>query len=263
MPVEQCRYDRHSQRLFFSERVAPLDRPFLMARQAALLGARGLLDILAGEAGMADAEAARICRGSFANRLASAILAPAGRLGAAARDTCFDVERLSRRFTLRPSRVMERLAALGASGRGFPAAFLAIVDPSGGVLTRSAGAGFPFPRFGPLCARLPIFDELRPGELAHAELILPDGGAFICMGLAEEGARAAHLPAPRRLALVGWRREEATEIVGTERLRAIEIGVTCRLCERADCAHRVHPPMALPAALQEHVIGPSDYELVG
>jgi predicted transcriptional regulator len=41
------------------------------------------------------------------------------------------------------------------------------------------------------------------------------------------------------------------------------IGVTCRLCERLDCGHRMHPPITRPAGLHDHVVGPSDYELVG
>ncbi|HWT29526.1 MAG TPA: helix-turn-helix domain-containing protein, partial [Propylenella sp.] len=48
MAVEQARYDRHSLRFFISERVPLIERPFLMARQAALLGHRELLDTMTG-----------------------------------------------------------------------------------------------------------------------------------------------------------------------------------------------------------------------
>ncbi len=263
MPVEQCRFDRHSQRLFISERVPLLDRPFLLARQVALSGHRDLLERLTGAAGLMETEAARICRIGFATRLAEAILAPAGRLAAAARELRLDLIRLSARFQLRPSRIMARIAAIG-DGREMPAAFTIVLDASGGTLSRSQGAGFPFPRFGPLCARLPLFDEVSPGQPVHAEIVLPDERAFLVVAIAEHGAWSPGLPAPRRLALIGWRREDAAGFAaGWPALSVRPIGVTCRLCERLDCAHRVHPPVAVPAALLDSVVGPSDYELAG
>jgi predicted transcriptional regulator len=39
--------------------------------------------------------------------------------------------------------------------------------------------------------------------------------------------------------------------------------VTCRLCERLDCAERLIAPVTLPAAFHAHVVGPSDYEVLG
>ena len=263
MPVEQARYDRHSQRLFLSESVPSQERPFLLARQAALSGFRDLLDRSVAAVGLADAEAARICRLGFVNRLAAAILAPAGRLAEAAREPGSDVVRLGERFGLRAIRVMMRLAALGAEGRQFPSCFLIVLDTSGGVLLRIPGAGFPFPRFGPFCARLPLFDALPADRPLVAELVFSDNSAFTTVALAEEGIYSPELPSPRRLALLGWRREEASALIPALPGAPIRpIGVTCRLCERAECAHRLYPTVTRPAAFQEHVVGPSDYELL-
>jgi predicted transcriptional regulator/transcriptional regulator with XRE-family HTH domain len=264
MPIDQARYDRHSQRLFLSERVPLIERPLLMARQVALLGARDLLDRLTREAAAAKPEAARIIRAAFARRLAEAMLAPAGRLSEAARDLNLDVARLADRFVLKPSHIMARLAALGAGGRGVPAAFMVFLDASGGVLSRLPGAGFPFPHFGPFCARLPIFDGLPPGLPLRTALVTTGGDAFLVSAVAEEGIALPGLPPPRRLAMIGWRREEAAALIGDHStLPARPIGLTCRLCERLDCGHRMHPPMTRPAAFHEHVVGPSDYELAG
>ena len=264
MPVEQARYDRHSQRLFLSESVPLRERPFLLARQAALSGFRELLDGMTATAGLADAEASRICRNGFTSRLAAAMLAPATRLGEAAREPGSDVVRLGERFGLRPIRIMARLAALGAEGRRFPAAFLIVLDASGGVLARIPGAGFPFPRFGPFCARLPVFDGLSADHPVTADLVFPDGAAFVAVAVAEGGAYSPGLPRPRRLALLGWRREEAGDIARALPGAPVRpVGVTCRLCERSDCAHRLYPAMTRPAAFQEHVVGPSDHESLG
>ena len=259
MPMEQLRYDRHGLRLFLSERTPLIERPFLVARQAALLGHRSLIERLTEAADMPDPEAARICRSGFARRLAEAMLAPGGRLATAARETDFDILQLSQRFVMRPSRVMSRLAALGADeGSGLPPAFMLALDASGGVLTRIPGAGFPFPRLAPFCARLPAFDGLSPGQAVRADLALPDGTTFRTTALAESGTGVDALPPPRRLALIGWRKAEGPDgESGTARL----IGVTCRLCQRLDCAHRMQPPITQPAGFHDHVVGPSDYEL--
>jgi predicted transcriptional regulator/transcriptional regulator with XRE-family HTH domain len=264
MPNDQARFDRHSSRLFIAERVPLIERPFLMARQAALSAARDLLDQLTRRAGLKQAEAERLCRNGFARRLGEAALAPAARLAEATRELGGDVARLSDRFALRPLRIMARLAAVGAGHGSLPPAFVLVLDASGGVLSRIPGAGFPFARFGPFCARLPIFDALMSGRPLQAELTLPDGSAFLAVTIAEEGAAADGLPPPRRLALIGWRRETAGEIARHwAAVAARPIGVTCRLCERLDCAHRVHAPVTRPAALLSHVVGPSDCEVLG
>ena len=231
-----------------------------MARQAALIGSRDLLDSLTRAAGMTEPEAARLCRLGFARRMAEAILAPADRLVEAARALDADVMRLSERFVLRPSRLMARLATVGAGGRGLPPAFCILLDAAGGVLSRLPGAGFPFPRFGPFCGRLPTFDGLQAGRPLIADVELPDGSAFCVVAVAEEGAWSPGLPPPRRVATIGWRRADAEGLVRTAREGpARPIGVTCRLCERNDCAHRVHAPVTRPAALQDHVVGPAEW----
>ncbi len=264
MPNEQLRFDRHTLRLFLSERVPLIARPFLVARHIAFLGHRPLLDRLAGEAGMTEPEAARICRNGFAGRLAAAILAPGERFAAAARECGFDLMLLSQRFALAPFRVAERLAVLGAGGaHGLPPAFLVTLDPSGAVMARIAGAGFRLPRRAPLCPRLPIFDPLAPGETRDAALVLPDGEDFRVIAFAERGPHSAPLPPPRRLTLIGWRAADIAEARGRPAAAARPVGVTCRLCERLDCGHRHTPPVAQPTAFHEHVVGPSDHELSG
>jgi predicted transcriptional regulator/DNA-binding XRE family transcriptional regulator len=263
MPVEQLRYDRHSLRFFISERVPLIERPFLLARQIALLGHGELIDALTRQAGVSEPETLRICRAGFARRLAEAILAPATRLRAAIPEAGLDVMLLSQRFMLRPLRIMARLTALGAEAgaegtEGVPPAFMVVLDASGSVLLRIVGGGFPFPRFAPLCPRLPLFDNLVPGQPLVANLVLPNDSRFHVTAVAEEGPAQGGLPPPRRLAMIGWRREAEQKRAGdVER----PVGVTCRLCERADCAHRLHPPVAQTSGFQDYVIGPADYEL--
>ena len=218
-----------------------------MARQAALIGSRDLLDSLTRAAGMTEPEAARLCRLGFARRMAEAILAPADRLVEAARALDADVMRLSERFVLRPSRLMARLATVGAGGRGLPPAFCIAAR------RRRRRA------FAPARCRLPL-STLRPVLRPAADLRRPPGGPAADRRRRASGRQRllrrrrggrrrvdAGLPPPRRVATIGWRREDAEGLVRTARERpARPIGVTCRLCERNDCAHRVHAPVTPP-----------------
>jgi len=272
MPSERSRFDRHSMRLFISERVPVADRTFLAARQLVLLSQADLLDSLTEEAGMADAEAARLCRLTFASRLADAVLVPADRLRAAARDLRHDIRKLADRFAVRRSLIMARLCALGAAddsaaragGPDDPAMFFASLDATGAVLARMSAAGFSFPRYGSLCGRLPVFDGLQPGMIAAAPVILPDGGLFTIIATAEEGLAANDGgPPPVIRSFIGMDEAAARQSVygfGQE-AEPRPIGMTCRLCERQACPHRSHPPATRPAAYQDFVVGLSDHEL--
>ena len=268
MPSERSRYDRHSMRLFISERVPFSDRAFLAARQLVFLSEADLLDDLTGDTSLDDPEAARLCRLAFAGRLAEAVLVPAGRLGQAAHDLRYDIGRIADRFAVRRSLVMARLCALGAAGGNgggdVPAMFLAAVDATGAVLNRIPAAGFAFPRYGSLCGRLPLFDGLRPGEVISAPVVLPDGALFTVVATAEEGLAANDRgPAPVTYTMIGMDEAAARQTVyGVENSgEPRPAGLTCRLCERPACPHRSHPPATRPAAFREFVVGLSDHEL--
>jgi predicted transcriptional regulator/transcriptional regulator with XRE-family HTH domain len=263
MPAERARFDRHSMRLFLSERVPLPERPLLMARQAALLGHGPLLDRLVGRSGLDDPEAARLCRLAFARRFAEALLAPAPRLDAAARDLGHDVLALARRFTLRPSRVMARLAALGGGADEALPCFFVTQDATGAVLARLPGAGYAFPRFGALCGRLPLFDGLGLGRASADWVRLPDGSEFVMVAVAEEAIDdGLQAPPSRLVSALGLRAQDAARTAYASALAGAprEIGVTCRLCERQGCAQRTHPPVTRPAALLDYVVGLSPAE---
>ena len=148
----------------------------------------------------------------FARRLAEAILAP-GRAAsrAAARESGSRHRSLSQRFVLRPSRVMARLATLGANGAsGLPPAFLIVLDASGASAgaharrrishCRGSGRSAQGCRSSTACGT---------GEVAAAELDLPDGGRFRAVVAERRRSRdQARLP---RAAAAGDDRLAATE----------------------------------------------------
>jgi len=258
-----ARYDRHSQRLFLSERVPPDERALLVARQVALLDHAPLLEALVAAAGFGEAEAARLARLQFARRFAEALVVPAPRLSQAARDLRHDLLHLAARFGVSVTTVMERLAAVGASGAaGARRAALLVVDPAGSVLRRVNAHGLAFPRHAAPCARLPLYDACSGRGVAAVPLLAPDGTALLGIAAREERASPVHGDPPRlRLALLALAAEDAADTVyAAGSAPARPVGVTCRLCERVACHSRTQPPVTHPSAFADSVIGLSDHE---
>ncbi|MBK1622891.1 short-chain fatty acyl-CoA regulator family protein [Afifella marina] len=265
LPDERARFDRHSMRFFIAESVPLVDRAWLVALQVAYSGHTPLLNKLAAQAAPKDTESQRLLRAGFARRLADAILIPAPRLAAAAREFRFDLAGLSQRFQTRNARIMARLAALaGDPESDVDEAALVVLDGAGTVITRIRGAGFPFARFGAACGRLPIFDRRTESGVLAARLSFPDGATFFALAMRESEALADKtLPPPLRATLLVFpeRFAEATVYDFVRSAPARPVGVTCRLCEREGCAHRAQPPATRPASLHDYRIGKSDREI--
>lgn len=287
LPSDRARFDRHSHRLFLSENLSHEEKINMAAVELALLGEAPLLDALAKEAGLDSPEAERLARLSYARKLASAILMPSERFGRACIDLHYDVARLSQRFGVSPDRVMERLASLrDPDAETIEFAYVAL-DVSGNVETRIPGVGFPSPRFGALCARLPVFDFGGVGEVSFAETETPDKRRFTFIVTRSIGFSPPDGgPPPQRLAALIANSDELSQTVyashsalgpkqsgqditpppaaisaseqGASRPRPI--GTTCRLCERRTCPARTMPAATRPAALNEYALGMSDYD---
>jgi predicted transcriptional regulator len=93
---------------------------------------------------------------------------------------------------------------------------------------------------------------------------LPDGATFLCF------ARALIGPIPRwgeppavRIVAMGCDVAHAREVTyadGIDLERAVVgIGLSCRLCERADCRSRAFPPLEHRLALDPLTTGPTPY----
>src|SRR5690606_10848918 len=86
---------------------------------------------------------------------------------------------------------------------------------------------------------------------------LPDGSKFFSIARTVHGGAAffGAPPADRAVAL-GCALEHAGALVYADGLDpaspATPIGVTCRLCERPDCAARAHPPWRRRLVFDEH-----------
>jgi predicted transcriptional regulator/DNA-binding XRE family transcriptional regulator len=243
------RLDFHGRRLLLSERVAPSSRPFHMAIALANLELGERLDALSAAAALPSEEAARLYRIGLANYFAGAVLAPYAAFLKAAEDNRYDLPLLQRRFELSFEQVCHRLTTLHRPGARGVAFFMLRVDRAGNVTKRHGGGVMPFARWGGGCPKWRIYDAFQtPGRVIAQSFDLPDGARHLslaCAGAGETGQAVA----------IGCDWADADKIIHADPLREQApdpAGVSCRLCERSDCAQRAFPPLNRKLELDPH-----------
>ncbi len=289
MPVWRKRFDRHSQRLFISERLPLADRALLLAEELVVLRESRALDEEIDLLKIRGDEARRLARAELARYAALAVLMPYERFLRTAERVFYDPVVLATRFETGFSQIAQRLSSLanrsGGNRAGLPF-FMFEVDQAGNVLRRLGTKGFPRAGFGGDCPKLAVHAAFaKPGELLAERVITPQKQVFLTLSCTVEGVRAGAGERPRRTAiLLGLEDEEASNRVkalqdkvaaaaraageagetglGTKiahaRLLAdvaqvspVAIGTSCRLCERQDCVARAAPPLTRPLGLDD------------
>lgn len=263
MPNLRRRYDRHSMRLFLSDRLSPFDQTRELAMEAALLSIGpdilGELD----ELGLEGDEARRIARFELARYAAHALMMPYGAFLAAATRTRYDIDMLRSRFAVSFEQAANRLTTLARPGAAGVPFFLLEMDHAGNVLRLAGAEGFPRARFGGLCPKLNIHSAFaQPAQILVDRLEMPDGAGFLAMSRTLEGPQTPFSERVRRSAiLIGCDIAHREEVVyGQAATAAIPVGTACRLCERRGCLSRAEPPVTRPLGLDEMVTGLSAFD---
>ncbi|MXP64587.1 XRE family transcriptional regulator [Roseomonas sp. M0104] len=251
------RFDPSSRLLELSESLPRESRGFQMAFQLMLLEAREAAEALL-QPVPSSAEAASLIRLGLLNYAAAALLMPYDAFLAAARALRHDLDLLAARFGVSFEQVAHRLSTLQREGaRGVPFFFLR-ADPAGNVDKRFSAAGFPFARFGGSCPRwIPHTAFATPGSMRVQVAELPDGATFLCFARTVAGpAMRWGEPPPVHVIAMGCDIARAAEVAygdGLDHQQArIGIGLSCRLCDRADCRSRAFPPLEHRLNLDPH-----------
>lgn len=273
MPNWRRRYDRHSQRLFVSERLSPFDQLREIAMEACLVRMRVAIAAEIEALKLASDEARRLARFEFARYAAHALMMPYRPFLAAAQRCGYDVDVLRSRFGVSFEQAANRLTTLcrpGASGVPF---FMLEVDHAGNRFRRAGAQGYPQARFGGGCPKLAVhaaFD--RPGQILVEAVVMPDGAEFLTIARTLEGPQGAFAERPRRTALLlGCDIAFKDEVVYRAALpvgappagmdsASTAIGPACRVCERTGCLARAEPPVTRPLGLDEMVTGLSAFD---
>lgn len=259
------RFDPERKELVLSEILPPRSRHFHLAHVIAQLLHGNLIEPVARDERLTTEESRVLARVAMANWFAGAVLMPYDKLLTAAREVRWDVELLGHRFRTSWEQVCHRLTALrrpGAEGLPF---HLIRVDVAGNISKRFSASGIHFPRFSGVCARWNVFSAFQTPGLVRTQVSrMPDGTAFFCFArTVRREAGGFHAAQAMHAIGMGVPLSFARELVYADGIEvgesaaAVPIGVTCRTCERLDCAQRVCPPLQRPLRIDPNVRGTS------
>ena len=242
------RLDRHRDAVLLDETLDGASAQFQLALQIAYLEMRKGFDALLKDGQFSGLSGQRLARRALASYGAAAILMPYGAFAKAVEAKAYDIEALGRQFGTSFEQTAHRLTTLQKPGQERVPFFFLRVDPAGNVSKRLDGAGFPFARHGgscPLWSVHRVFD--RPREVVTQWLELPEGQRFfsIARTVTAGGGGWGAAKVERAIALC-CAADHAHRLVytqGTDRAEPTPIGVTCRLCHRAQCMARAAPPI--------------------
>ena len=264
MPGLRRRYDRHSMRLFLSERLSPFDQLREVATEVSLLVIRDEIAAELDALALSTSEAKRIARFELARYASHALLMPYRAYLSAAQRLHYDIEALGARFGVSYEQAATRLTSLQRPGASAIPFFLMEIDNAGHRLRKTGAQGFPQARFGGGCPKLNIHAAFaQPGQILVDSAQMPDGGSFLTVSRTIEGPRADFGDRVRHTALlIGCDIAHRDEVIyGTALgVNHIAIGPACRLCERQGCLARAEPPVTRPLGLDEMAAGLSVFD---
>lgn len=225
---------------------------FELARLAAeRSSAAAIAHIVERSASLSSDAARRRARRALAGYVAAAVLMPYEAFLAATRRLRYDVDALGRRFDASFEQVCHRLVTLRRPGsEGIPFGLMRI-DGAGFASKRFPLPRLSLPRHGGACPRWPLYQALHsPGSLVRQVVEFPGGERFLFAARALE-KRGPPYPMPRRLVsmMLACDVLYADQTVYGDGLDlrssapAAPVGANCRVCTRAECAHRQEDPV--------------------
>lgn len=244
------RFDLHRKELMLSELLGQSSRRFQIGVLLAKLEQERAMARLVDEARLADPAAVSLMRVSLANYFAAALLMPYRRFLAACESTRYDIELLGHRFGSSFEQTAHRMSTLQREGaRGIPFFFVR-VDRAGNMTKRFSAGRFPFSRFGGTCPLWNIHAAFEMPDQVQTQVIrMPEGASYFSIARTVTRAGGTHGQPAQRLAIgLGCDVAYAPRLVYADgmdlgRLKPVDIGLNCYLCERNDCSARAHAPI--------------------
>lgn len=245
------RFDTKTKTLYLGRSSPQSTNLFQMAYQVGLLEQGGLMEKLLDQANFRSANAREVCRMTFANYFAGAVLLPYVVFADAARETRHDLDRLALKFGASREQIAHRLSMLQRPGkRGVPFFFVR-VDRAGTVTKRHSATAFQFTRFGASCPRWNVHQAFgSEQEILRQLAVTADGVGYLCLAFSKADRRVSFSEKPRYYSIgLGCEVSYADQVVYSDDLdtsdlkRYEPIGASCRLCEWHECSHRSVPPM--------------------
>jgi predicted transcriptional regulator/transcriptional regulator with XRE-family HTH domain len=263
MPVEVMtgslrRYDHHRKRLMLSETLAPASRIFGMCYQLGLMEGGEVLSDLTDRFKAPDRATRQLLKVFLDGYLAAAIMMPYESFLAAMETSGYDIERVRPRFGVSYEQAAQRLTTLGRSGsRGVPF-FMMRLDAAGNISKRFAAGPFPFSRFGGACPRWNVHDSFKtPGRIITQVIETPDNERYFTLSRTVRRVSGLHSGLEDELVIgLGCDLKYASKLVQARGMDmgnpiTVEIGPSCRICERPACPQRAAAPINRTLLVEE------------
>lgn len=277
-PGTMRRYDPERRELTLNEVLPPRTRNFQLAQTAGLLLADDVIDDILDRSTLSTEDSRQLSRVALANYFASAVLMPYEPFREAALAKRYDLELLGHRFRTSFEQTCHRLTSLRRPGsEGLPL-HMVRVDVAGNISKKFSATGIRFARFGAACSLWNVFQAfLTPGRFRRQTSVMPDGESYFCVATTvPKGRGGYHAPHTMHAIGLGWNardlrgaaRKGVSPVVYADGIdlkatdNAVRIGVSCRLCDRQDCAQRAFPQLGRPLGVNPWVKGVSAFATV-
>ncbi|MBX3567562.1 MAG: XRE family transcriptional regulator [Rhizobiaceae bacterium] len=245
------RFDSAAKILFLNTYLPAATRSFQMAFQIGELETAPQVSAIVKRADFRSQEAADICRIGLYNYFAGALILPYRPFAAAAQAVRHDLELLAARFGASIEQVAHRLSTLQRPGsKGVPI-FFARLDRAGNITKRHSAAKLQFARFGGACPLWNVHQAFEtPGRFIRQLAETPDGVRYLSVATELRKAGGGYNAPQRRYAIaLGCEVTYADSFVYSDGLNMANkvafdpIGISCRICQRPNCAQRAVPPL--------------------
>ncbi len=244
-------------------------RRFQLAHQLAALALKDEIAAVVENARLNSAASRQLLFVGLCNYAAGALLMPYRRFRAEARDVRHDIDRLAQIFGTSFEQTCHRLSTLQREeAKGVPF-FFCRVDMAGNITKRHSATRLQFARFGGACPLWIVHEAVAIPDRILVQLAeTPDGVRYVSMAKGLVKPSGSYQRAPRRYAVaLGCEAEHASEFVYADGLdltaaaAATRIGISCRICPRADCDQRAFPPSDRPISVDPDQRGVVPYRV--
>ncbi|MCF6304309.1 MAG: short-chain fatty acyl-CoA regulator family protein [Rhodobacteraceae bacterium] len=205
----------------------------------------GAEDITTPETMLQNPESRALAKGYLGQYTKDAAQMPLAEFWRAAQDCGFHPSVLAQKFNTDLASIFRRLSHLKRAGIDAPDMGLIVVNAAGRAVLRRPLHDFALPRHGNACPRWPLFQAFaQPGRPITALLDLPGGQQFICLAIARDisGQDFGKLPEYQASMLfISTGHMDLIKNWLPATGPAQEIGISCRICPRADCSVRAEP----------------------
>ena len=259
------RYDPERRLLTISEILRPGSRNFQIAHVLGLLSHSDLFDSSSQDESLLSEASLGLVRVALANYFAGAVLMPYDPFARAALEERYDIELLSHRFNVSFEQACHRLTTLQRPGsRGVPL-HLVRIDVAGNISKRFSASGLRFARFSASCPLWNVHSAFQASGRVRVQISrMPSGDTYLCAARTlRRSVGGYNSPEALQSLAIGCDISDARALIYSDGIdlerddRFVEVGVTCQICDRSDCAQRAMPTIRQPLTVDENVRGVS------